>query len=102
MSEVAVQDKVGVDPKALDERELMALVRATQEEIEAHGEWNEFESLVKRLCERASGAVCARKSTVGAFDGVASARVEDTHLVKKLVRISLKENPEPVGAPSDV
>jgi hypothetical protein len=33
------QDKVGVDPKVLNDIELIDLVRETQEEIEAHGEW---------------------------------------------------------------
>jgi hypothetical protein len=37
-----MQDKVGVDPKVLNDVELIALVRETQEEIEAHGEWNEL------------------------------------------------------------
>lgn len=51
-----MQDKVGVDPKALDERELIALVRATQEEIEAHGASNELKVLLsdcgRELLER--------------------------------------------------
>jgi hypothetical protein len=33
-----MQDKVGVDPKVLNDVELIALVRETQEELEAHGE----------------------------------------------------------------
>jgi hypothetical protein len=50
MSEVAaMQDKGGVDPRVLDERELIALVRATQEEIESHGEWNELKVLLSDL-----------------------------------------------------
>jgi hypothetical protein len=33
-----MQEKVGVDPKVLNDVELIALVRETQEELEAHGE----------------------------------------------------------------
>jgi len=44
-----MQDKGGVDPRVLDERELIALVRATQEEIESHGEWNELKVLLSDL-----------------------------------------------------
>jgi hypothetical protein len=40
-----MQDKVGVDPKVLNDVELIALVRETQEEIEAHSELNELNSL---------------------------------------------------------
>lgn len=36
----------GGDPKALDDAELIALVRETQEEIEAHGELNELNALL--------------------------------------------------------
>ena len=53
---VAVQEKAGIDTRVLDERELIALVRATLEEIEAHGEWNELKILLgdcaKELLER--------------------------------------------------
>ncbi len=42
-----IQDKVGVDPKVLNDVELIALVRETQEEIEAHGEWNELNVLLR-------------------------------------------------------
>jgi hypothetical protein len=42
-----MQDKVGVDPKVLNDVELIALVRETQEEIEAHGEWNELNVLLR-------------------------------------------------------
>jgi hypothetical protein len=42
-----MQDKVGVDPKVLNDIELIDLVRETQEEIEAHGEWNELSVLLR-------------------------------------------------------
>jgi hypothetical protein len=42
-----MQDKVGVDPKVLNDIELIDLVRETQEEIEAHGEWNELNVLLR-------------------------------------------------------
>jgi hypothetical protein len=42
-----MQDKVGVDPKVLNDVELIALVRETQEEIEGHGELNELNSLLR-------------------------------------------------------
>jgi hypothetical protein len=42
-----MQDKVGVDPKVLNDVELINLVRETQEEIEAHGEWNELNVLLR-------------------------------------------------------
>jgi len=42
-----MQDKVGVDPKVLNDVELIAFVRGTQEEIEAHGELNELNSLLR-------------------------------------------------------
>jgi len=41
-----IKDMVGVDPKVLNDVELIALVRETQEEIEAHGEWNELNVLL--------------------------------------------------------
>jgi hypothetical protein len=47
MYEVAMPDKVGLDPKVLDDLELIALVREAQEEIEAHGEWNELNVLLR-------------------------------------------------------
>lgn len=40
-----MQDMVGVDPSALDDSELIALLRETQDEIEAHGESNELNAL---------------------------------------------------------
>jgi hypothetical protein len=43
----AMPDKVGLDPKVLDDLELIALVREAQEEIEAHGEWNELNVLLR-------------------------------------------------------
>ena len=43
----AMQDRVGVDPRVLNERELLALLRATQEELEVHGEWNELNVLLR-------------------------------------------------------
>jgi hypothetical protein len=42
-----MQDKVGVDPKVLNDVELINLVRETQEEIDAHGEWNELNVLLR-------------------------------------------------------
>ncbi len=42
-----MQDTVGVDPKVLNDIELIDLVRETQEEIEAHGEWNELSVLLR-------------------------------------------------------
>jgi len=42
-----MQDKVGVDPKVLNDVELIALVCETQELIEAHGEWNELNVLLR-------------------------------------------------------
>ena len=42
-----MQDKVGVNPKVLNDVELIALVRETQEEIEAHSELNELNSLLR-------------------------------------------------------
>jgi hypothetical protein len=42
-----MQDKVGVDPKVLNDVELIALVRETQEEKEAHSELNELNSLLR-------------------------------------------------------
>lgn len=42
-----MQDKVGVDPKVLNDVELIALVRETQGEIEAHDEWNEMNVLLR-------------------------------------------------------
>jgi hypothetical protein len=42
-----MQDKVGVDPKVLNDVELIALLRETQEEIEAHGEWNDLSVLLR-------------------------------------------------------
>jgi len=42
-----MQDKVGVDPKVLNDVELIALVCETQELIEAHGEWNELNVLFR-------------------------------------------------------
>jgi hypothetical protein len=42
-----MQDRVGVDPRVLDERELLAPMRAAQEEIEAHGGWNELNVLLR-------------------------------------------------------
>jgi hypothetical protein len=42
-----MQDKVGVDPKVLNDVELIAFVRETQEEIEAHGELNELNSFLR-------------------------------------------------------
>ncbi len=44
-----MQHEVGVDPKDLNDVELIALVRETQEEIEAHGEWNELNVLLRVL-----------------------------------------------------
>jgi hypothetical protein len=44
-----MQDKVGVDPKILNDVELIALVCETQELIEAHGEWNELNVLSATL-----------------------------------------------------
>jgi len=44
-----MQDKVGVDPKVLNDVELIALVCETQELIEAHGEWNELNVLSATL-----------------------------------------------------
>jgi hypothetical protein len=41
-----IKDKVGVDPKVLNDVESIALVRETQEEIEAHGESNELNVLL--------------------------------------------------------
>ena len=39
--------QAGVDQKVLDDAELIALVRQTQEQIEAHGEWNELSVLLR-------------------------------------------------------
>jgi DNA-binding transcriptional ArsR family regulator len=41
--------KVGIDLKVLNDAELIELVRETQEEIEAHGEWNELNVLLRDL-----------------------------------------------------
>ncbi len=41
-----MEDKAGVDPKVLNDVESIALVRETQEEIDAHGECNEFNVLL--------------------------------------------------------
>ena len=40
-----MQDKVGVDQRASD-AELIALLCNAQDEIEAHGEWNELNLLL--------------------------------------------------------
>ena len=42
-----MQDKVGVDPKLLNDAELIDLVRETQKQMEAHGEWNELNVLLR-------------------------------------------------------
>ena len=39
--------QAGVDQEVLDDAELIALVRQTQEQIEAHGEWNELSVLLR-------------------------------------------------------
>jgi DNA-binding transcriptional ArsR family regulator len=41
--------KVSIDLKVLNDAELIELVRETQEQIEAHGEWNELNVLLRDL-----------------------------------------------------
>jgi hypothetical protein len=61
-----MQDKVGVDPKVLNDVELIALVRETQEEIEAYGEWNELNVLLRDFtAELVKRGVLSRVQFVG-------------------------------------
>jgi hypothetical protein len=71
-----MEDKAGVDPKVLNDVELIALVRETWEEIDAHGAWNELNVLLHDFAAEASEAACALKSAVRRVDGVEPARVE--------------------------
>jgi hypothetical protein len=61
-----MDDKVGVDPEVLNDIELMALVRETQEEIDEHGEWNELNVLLHDFAaELVKRRVLSRAQFVG-------------------------------------
>jgi hypothetical protein len=64
-----MQHEVGLDPKDLNDVELIALVRETQEEIEAHGEWNELNVLLSDLvAELIKRRVLSRVQFVGCME----------------------------------
>jgi hypothetical protein len=64
-----MQDKVGVDPEVLNDVELIALLRETQEQIEAHGEWNELNVLLRDFAvELVKRRVLARVQFVGLME----------------------------------
>ena len=64
-----MQDKVGVDPKVLNDVELIALVRETQEQIEAHGEWNELNVVLRdSAAELVKRRVLSRAQFVGLME----------------------------------
>jgi hypothetical protein len=69
MQDNVMQDKVGVDPKVLNDVELIDLVRETQEELEAHGEWNELNVLLRDLAaELVKRRVLSRVQFVGLME----------------------------------
>lgn len=64
-----MEDKAGVDPKVLNDVELIALVRETQEEIDAHGEWNELNVLLHDFAaELVKRRVLSRAQLVGLME----------------------------------
>ena len=71
-----MEDKAGVDPKVLNDVELIALVRETWEEIDAHGEWNELNVLLHDFAaELVKRRVLSRAQLVGLME-LSRARVE--------------------------
>jgi hypothetical protein len=61
-----MQHEVEVDPEVLNDAELIALMRETQDEIEAHGEWNELNVLLRDLAaELIKRRVLSRVQFVG-------------------------------------
>ena len=53
-----MQDKAGVDHRTSDAK-LIALVRKTQDEIEAHGEVNELNLLLRDFARELPNSVCS-------------------------------------------
>ena len=71
-----MEDKAGVDPKVLNDVELIDLVRETWEEIDAHGEWNELNVLLHDFAaELVKRRVLSRAQLVGLME-LSRARVE--------------------------
>ena len=71
-----MEDKAGVDPKVLNDVELIDLVRETWEEIDAHGAWNELNVLLHDFAaELVKRRVLSRAQLVGLME-LSRARVE--------------------------